>query len=124
MRQSNRMGLDRFSTRKIRHLVRGLTILAGAAWRPESVWCGCAIPLRSLSSVLATMCPFSGNAQIETHEVVLVYLDEYSARQLNQQFDIWDRNLHVRLLDRLTQDQARLVFYDVIFRSARSRSGK
>ncbi len=115
MRQSNRMGLDRFSTRKIRHLVRGLTILAGAAlaigiglvWLRYSF----AEPIVRLSYDV----PFLWRTQIETHEVVLVYLDEYSARQLNQQFDIWDRNLHVRLLDRLTQDQARLVFYDVIF---------
>ncbi len=107
-------GFDRFSTRKLRHLVRGLTILAGAAlaigiglvWLRYSF----AEPIIRLSYDV----PFLWRTQIETHEVVLVYLDD-PARQLNQQFDIWDRNLHVRLLDRLTQDQARLVFYDVIF---------
>ena len=29
--------------------------------------------------------------------------------------DVWDRTLHIQLLDRLTQDGARLVFYDIVF---------
>ena len=60
--------------------------------------------------------PFLWRAPLDTHEVALVYLDEYAARQLNQPLDdVWNRALHVPLLDRLTQDGARLVFYDIVF---------
>ena len=41
---------------------------------------------------------------LDTHEIVLVYLDEESAKQLHQPIDdIWNRALHVPLLDRLTR---------------------
>jgi adenylate cyclase len=60
--------------------------------------------------------PFPWRTTLDTHEIALVYLDEYSAKQLNQPLDdVWNRALHVRLLDRLTQEKARLVFYDVVF---------
>ncbi len=51
--------------------------------------------------------------------VVLIYLDEESARALKQPLgDVWDRSLHTHLLDRLTRDGAKLVFYDIVFSSA------
>ena len=60
--------------------------------------------------------PFLWRTTLDTHEIALVYLDEYSAKQLNQPLDdVWNRALHVRLLDRLTQEKARLVFYDIVF---------
>jgi len=60
--------------------------------------------------------PFLWRTTLDTHEITLVYLDEYSAKQLNQPLDdVWNRALHVRLLDRLTQEKARLVFYDIVF---------
>jgi adenylate cyclase len=109
------MGLERLSARQIRHLVRCLTIALGAALA-TAVGLLClkyafAEPIVRLSYDV----PFLLRSQIETHEVVLVYLDEFSAKQLHQPFDIWDRELHVRLLERLTQEQPRLVFYDVVF---------
>ena len=60
--------------------------------------------------------PFVWRTTLDTHEIVLVYLDEESAKQLNQPLDdIWNRSLHVSLLERLTRDGARLVFYDIVF---------
>jgi len=60
--------------------------------------------------------PFLWRATLETHEIVLVYLDDQSTKQLNQAIDDkWNRGLHVRLLDRLTRDEARLIFYDILF---------
>ena len=60
--------------------------------------------------------PFVWRAPLDTHEMVLIYLDEESARQLNQPLDdVWNRTLHISLLDRLTQDGARLLFYDIVF---------
>jgi adenylate cyclase len=106
--------------RQIRHLTRGLTIAAGAL---IAVGLGLvflhysfAEPLLRLSYDL----PFLWRAPLDTHEIVWVYLDENSAKQLNQPLDdIWNRALQARLLDRLTADKARLVFYDILFDQAR-----
>jgi len=69
-------------------------------------------PLTRLSYDL----PFLCRSTIETKEIVLVYLDEYSAKQLNQPIDnVWNRALHARLLNRLTESGARLVLYDIVF---------
>jgi adenylate cyclase len=60
--------------------------------------------------------PFLWRATLETHEIVLVYLDEESAKQLHQPIDdIWNRALHVPLVERLTKDGARIIVYDIIF---------
>ncbi len=49
-------------------------------------------------------------------DLVIVFLDEKSHRELQQPDDrIWDRALHGRLLDRLTEGGARLVFFDILF---------
>ncbi len=49
-------------------------------------------------------------------EVVLVYLDEDSHKELDQPLNLpWDRKLHARLLDRLAEEGARAVVFDVIF---------
>src|SRR2546423_707755 len=60
--------------------------------------------------------PFIWRANLDTHEIVLVYLDEESAKQLHQPLDdMWNRALHVPLLERLTNEGARLIVYDIIF---------
>lgn len=54
--------------------------------------------------------------QPNTDGIVLVYLDDASAKQLHQPVDdAWNRLLHVPLLNRLTESGARLVFYDIVF---------
>jgi len=47
-------------------------------------------------------------------EVVIVYMDEKSFRELRQEPRSWDRALHAGLIERLTRDQARLVALDVL----------
>ena len=101
---------------KIKHLRRALTIITGGLL---SIGMGLAClrfsfgePLMRLSYNL----PFIFRSNLDTDKVTLVYLDEQSAKQLHQPIDdVWNRALHVRLLDRLTQDNARLVFYDIVF---------
>lgn len=88
-----------------------LTIAAGFASRSYSL----AEPLTRASYDL----PFVWRATLDTHEIVLVYLDEESAKQLHQPIDdIWNRTLHVPLLERLTRDGTRLILYDIIFDTA------
>ena len=71
-------------------------------------------PLARLSYDL----PFLIERQLPPPRVVLIYLDEGSARALHQPpNDVWDRNLHVQLLDRLHREGASLVYYDVVFLS-------
>jgi adenylate cyclase len=69
-------------------------------------------PLERLSYDL----PFPLRNNLAAPEVVLVYIDEESGRQLHQTFrQPWDRALHTKLLERLTNDGAKLVYYDIFF---------
>ena len=69
--------------------------------------------------------PFVWRTNLDTHEIVLVYLDEESAKQLHQPIDdIWNRTLHVPLLERLTKDGARLILYDIIFDTPSTDAGR
>jgi adenylate cyclase len=103
-------------TRQVKQLIRGSAI-AGGVLAATIVGLACLYysfgePLVRFSYDL----PFLWRSSLDTHEITLVYLDEYSAKQLNQPLDdVWNRALHVRLLDRLTQEKARLVFYDIVF---------
>jgi len=103
-------------TRQVKHLVRA-SVIAGGILAATILGLAClrysfAEPLVRLSYDL----PFLWRTTLDTHDIRLVYLDEYSAKQLNQPLDdVWNRALHVRLLDRLTQERARLVFYDIVF---------
>lgn len=48
--------------------------------------------------------------------VVIIYMDEASHRDLDQPFNApWSRNLHAKLLDKLTQDHAKAVVFDIVF---------
>jgi adenylate cyclase len=49
-------------------------------------------------------------------EAVVVYMDEKSHLELRQPFDkAWSRSLHARLLDRMREDGAKAVVFDVVF---------
>jgi len=102
--------------RQIRHLTRALTITAGAV---IATGLGFACLRYSFAEPLVRISydlPFLWRAPLDTHDVVLIYIDEYSAKQLNQPLDdVWNRALHAPLLDRLAEDKARLVFYDIVF---------
>jgi len=69
-------------------------------------------PLQRLSYDL----PFFWRGTIDTPEVVLVYLDDQSAKELGQPFaDKWSRTWHSKLLNRLTEEKTRLVLFDIVF---------
>ena len=102
--------------RQIKHFTRALTIIAGGVL---AIAIGLACLRFSFAEPLARLSynlPFILRSNLETDKVILVYLDEESAKQLHQPIDdVWNRALHVSLLDRLTQENARLVFYDIVF---------
>jgi adenylate cyclase len=102
--------------RDARRFARTLTIVAGCAL---SIAAGFACLRYSFGEPLTRTSydlPFLWRATLETHEIVLIYLDEESAKQLHQPIDdIWNRTLHVPLVERLTKDGARLIVYDIIF---------
>ncbi len=105
--------------RELKRFARTLTVAAGCAFAIAS---GFACLRYSFADALTRTSydlPFIWRATLGTHEIVLVYLDEESAKQLHQPIDdIWNRNLHVPLLERLTRDGARLVLYDIVFDTA------
>jgi adenylate cyclase len=101
---------------RLRDVTRPLTVVAGSLL---AIAAGFACLHYSFGEPLTRASydlPFLWRATLETHEIVLVYLDDQSTKQLNQAIDDkWNRELHVRLLDRLTRDEARLIFYDILF---------
>jgi CHASE2 domain-containing sensor protein len=53
---------------------------------------------------------------VRNSDVVIVYLDQESHKTLEQDYlKPWDRGLHAQLLDRLTEDGARAVVFDILF---------
>ena len=64
---------------------------------------------------------FFNRDAVVPEDLVIVFLDDDSHRKLGQPYDrIWDRRLHAFLLDRLTEEGARLVLFDMIFDQASS----
>jgi adenylate cyclase len=102
--------------RGLKRFARSLTVAAGSAM---AIGAGFACLHYSFAEPLTRTSydlPFVWRATLDTHEIVLIYLDEESAKQLNQPIDdIWNRTLHVPLLDRLMKDGTRLVLYDIVF---------
>src|SRR6267378_7567874 len=102
--------------RDARRFTRPLTVAAGSL---VAIAAGFACLNYSFAEALTRTSydlPFVWRTNLDTHEIVLVYLDEESAKQLQQPIDdIWNRTLHVPLLERLARDGARLVLYDIVF---------
>ncbi len=62
---------------------------------------------------------FAPRPYVKTEEVVIVYIDDESHSQLGQSYtEIWDRDLHARLLNRLKEEGAKGVVFDVVFSNA------
>lgn len=106
-------------SRGAKFLTRGLTTLFGSLFAAGlglvTLHYLFADPLARWSYDL----PFFWRAPIETAPVTLVYLDDLSAKKLNQPLgDTWNRALHTQMINRLTEDGARLVFFDVVFDEA------
>ena len=101
--------------RDAQRFARALTIVAGCLL---AIAAGFACRYRFAEPLKRTSydLPFVWRSDLDTHEIVLVYLDEESAKRLHQPIDdIWNRTLHVPLLERLTNDGARLIVYDFVF---------
>lgn len=49
-------------------------------------------------------------------DFLIIYVDDLSHKELEQPWDRpWDRRLHAALLEKIHQDQPKLVFYDMVF---------
>ena len=107
--------------RELKRLARPLSILAGCLLAIGVGFACLHYPFAEPLTRTSYDLPFVWRATLDTHEIVLVYLDEESAKQLHQPIDdIWNRTLHVPLLERLTKEGARLAVYDIIFDTASS----
>jgi len=59
---------------------------------------------------------FALRSTVVPDEVVIVYMDDESHRELKQPwFQKWDRELHARLIDKLKAGGARTIAFDVLF---------
>lgn len=60
--------------------------------------------------------PFLWRSPIRVDDFVVVHMDAGSAAELGQPLGAaWDRRRHAQLIDRLTDEGARLIVYDVLF---------
>ena len=60
--------------------------------------------------------PFGWSLNRATPEIVLVVIDEKSARALSQPIDApWDRKLHAQLVNTLTKAGAKAILFDLVF---------
>jgi adenylate cyclase len=105
--------------REVKLLTRALSPIAGGLLAAAlGLACLHYIGAEALARISFDL-PFRWRAPIKTNEIVLVYLDDDSAKKLNQPLgEVWNRALHAELLERLTRDGARLVFYDIVFDAA------
>ncbi len=56
--------------------------------------------------------------------VVILYIDDRSFKELSQaSAENWDRNLHAKIVDRMTADGARVVVFDIVFNTPGTPSG-
>src|SRR5580693_805554 len=62
---------------------------------------------------------FALRPNIPAHDVAIVYMDEASAKALQQPpGGAWDRKLHAQLLEKLTAEHAAAVVFDILFEGA------
>jgi adenylate cyclase len=95
------------------------THLAAAAGAVLAVGCGLFVHEFRLGSALINssydlLHVFRGD--IQTYNVVMVYMDESSYEKLGQSWNApWDRSLHAKLINRLTAAGARAIVFDITF---------
>ena len=61
--------------------------------------------------------PFLCRSRLATPEMVIVYLDPTSRAKFLLPSGLVDRRRHVELVERLTAEGARLIFYDIVFQA-------
>ena len=67
--------------------------------------------------------PFALRSAGQPKEVAIIYLDDESHRDLGQPYNAtWDRSLHARLLDVLSQQRAKVVAFDILFADPNTNS--
>ena len=60
--------------------------------------------------------PFLKRPVVKPREVVMVWMDDDSHRELGQPYNTsWDREMYARLVERLTAEGARAVVFDIVF---------
>jgi len=105
--------------RKRKRLIRLLAVTAGCLVTIGAGLVCFKLPFAEPLTRTSYDLPFVWRTTLDTHEIILVYLDEESAKQLQQPLDDkWNRTLHVPFLERLTKDGPRLVLYDIVFDTA------
>jgi adenylate cyclase len=105
------MNLSRPAMRRIAGCVGGALLATGL---------GCALfhlPFGQRLSELSYDLPFTTRGNLTTPEIVIIFIDKPSQAKYSTDSGRIDRRAHVELLQRLTRDGARMVFYDIVFES-------
>ncbi len=92
-----------------------VTVLAGLLCYPLP-WGFYELPLVSGLQHLSYDLLYLAKPVVTPTEAAIIYLDEDSHKELNQNFNRpWDRKLHARLVERLTKAGAKAVVFDIVF---------
>ena len=89
--------------------------IGGALLTSAVGWALFALPFGQEFSKRSYDLPFAVRGAIATPEIVVVFIDAASQAKYQLPSGVIDRRAHVQLLERLTRERARLVFYDVVF---------
>ena len=89
----------------------------GALGAALAVALGLFQPLAPWLADLSYDLPFGARAGIATTNAVIIYMDKASSDALGQPWEsgAWNRQVHARLLRRLTEAHARAVVFDILF---------
>ena len=90
--------------------VVGVTLSVGCGWFLLNFPFGRGLKHASYDLVMVA------RGDVKAEEAVIVYLDDDSYERLGQNYTrIWDRDLHAKLIDRLTDAGAKAVVMDIVF---------
>jgi adenylate cyclase len=74
-------------------------------------------PFGQALSDLSYDAPFRTRGNLKIPDVAIIFIDKPSQAKYSLDSGLIDRRAHVELLQRLTRDGARMVFYDIVFQS-------
>lgn len=107
---------QRFSRTHVAALV-GILLAVGTGWFLHTFRLGAGLKHASYDLL------HIWRGDVKTDEALIVYLDDESHRKLEQpQNAPWNRSLHARLVERLTDAGARAVVFDIVFSDPDTRN--
>lgn len=108
--------MSRLSLKRLRKRIAAACIIAvlGVVWGIMLLQLNLGRGLRSAAYDLPFLAPADGHKP--PGDIVMIHLDEASHEELAQPLaQPWDRKLHARMIDELTESGAKIIVFDILF---------